>query len=97
MCLEFKSTDYQEIRNREDKQPRMRKEELAKAGRALGEHSILERNGLPAAAAGLGRLATLLRELHSHQHDHSPQDEKTACGWCEVAVGTQHPSELDEP
>lgn len=53
MCLEFKSTDYQEIRNREDKQPRMRKEELAEAGRALGEHSILERNGLPAAAAGL--------------------------------------------
>lgn len=53
VCLEFKSTDYREIRSREDKQPRMRKDELAEAGRALGEHSVVERNALPAAAAGL--------------------------------------------
>ena len=53
VCLEFKSTDYQEMRNREDKQPRMRKDELAEAGPALGKHSVLERNALPVAAAGL--------------------------------------------
>lgn len=95
VCLEFKSTDYQEMRSREDKEPRMRKGGLAEAGRALGEHSVLERNALPVAAAGLEACHPAPRAATAVSTTIARRVKEWQYGRCWVAVGTQHPSKLD--